>query len=90
MLFLSTLLISMFITMALIPILRTAAVRLQFGLDVPDARKVHENPAPKVGGLAMALGELVPVLLVADGGRFIHSVLIGACIIVFYSDWWTT
>lgn len=33
MLFLSTLLISMFITMVMIPILRTAAVRLQAGLD---------------------------------------------------------
>jgi hypothetical protein len=34
MLFLSTLLISMFITMALIPILRTGALRLKAGLDV--------------------------------------------------------
>jgi tetratricopeptide (TPR) repeat protein len=39
MLFLSTLLISMFITMALVPILRMAAVRLNAGLDVPDAPK---------------------------------------------------
>ena len=82
MIFLSTLLISMFITMALIPILRMAAVRLHAGLDVPDARKVHTEPVPKVGGLAMAIGALVPVVLVADGGRFVNSVLIGACVIV--------
>jgi UDP-GlcNAc:undecaprenyl-phosphate GlcNAc-1-phosphate transferase len=84
MVFLSTLLISMFITMALIPILRTAAVRLHAGLDIPDARKVHSEPKPKVGGLAMAIGALVPVIIMVDGGRFVNSVLIGACVIVLF------
>jgi UDP-GlcNAc:undecaprenyl-phosphate GlcNAc-1-phosphate transferase len=74
----------MFITMALVPILRMAAVRLHAGLDVPDARKVHTEPVPKVGGLAMAIGALVPVVLVADGGRFVNSVLIGAGVIVLF------
>ena len=84
MLFLTTLLISMFITMALIPILRTAAVRLQAGLDVPSPRKVHQVPIPKVGGLAMAVGALLPVLLVSDGDCFINSVMVGAWIIVAF------
>jgi UDP-GlcNAc:undecaprenyl-phosphate GlcNAc-1-phosphate transferase len=84
MIFLSTLLISMFIAMALIPILRMAAVRLHAGLDLPNPRKVHDHPVPKVGGLAMAAGALLPVLLVADGGAFINSVLIGAWIIVVF------
>jgi len=74
----------MFITMALVPILRMAAVRLHAGLDVPNPRKVHTEPVPKVGGLAMAIGALVPVVLVADGGRFVNSVLIGACVIVLF------
>ena len=51
---------------------------------MPDARKVHTEPVPKVGGLAMAIGALVPVVLVADGGRFVNSVLIGACVIVLF------
>jgi len=84
MLFLSTLLISMFITMALVPILRLAAVRLQAGMDVPDCRKVHCTPIPKVGGLAMAVGVLVPVALMADGGRFVNAVLIGSGVIVLF------
>ena len=74
----------MFITMALVPILRMAAMRLHAGLDIPDTRKVHTEPVPKVGGLAMAIGALVPVVLVADGGRFVNSVLIGACVIVLF------
>ena len=84
MLFLSTLLIAMFITMALIPILRAGAVRLGAGMDVPDARKVHAAPVPKVGGVAMAVGALLPLLLVADGGRFANGVLAGAWIIVLF------
>jgi UDP-GlcNAc:undecaprenyl-phosphate GlcNAc-1-phosphate transferase len=84
MVFLSTLLISMFITMALIPILRTAAVRLGCGLDMPEARKVHCAPVPKVGGLAMAVGALVPVLLVADGGRFVNAVLLGSLVLAAF------
>jgi UDP-GlcNAc:undecaprenyl-phosphate/decaprenyl-phosphate GlcNAc-1-phosphate transferase len=82
--FLSILLISMFITMALLPILRLAAERWRCGLDVPDARKVHCVPVPKVGGIAMAAGALLPVLFVVDGGAFVNSVLIGAWIIVAF------
>jgi UDP-GlcNAc:undecaprenyl-phosphate GlcNAc-1-phosphate transferase len=84
MIFLSTLLISMFITMALIPILRTAAERAGYGVDFPNPRKVHNAPIPKVGGIAMALGVLVPVLFVADSGRFMNAVLIGAAIVAAF------
>ena len=59
MIFLSTLLISMFITMALIPIFRTLALRMNNGLDIPNERKVHAKPMPKAGGIAMAIGALV-------------------------------
>jgi UDP-GlcNAc:undecaprenyl-phosphate GlcNAc-1-phosphate transferase len=84
MIYLSTLLIAMFITMALIPILRTAALKLGGGLDLPNERKVHISPVPKVGGIAMALGTLLPVLLLIDGNPFINSIMIGAWIIVAF------
>ena len=74
----------MFITMALIPILRSLALRKECVLDIPDDRKVHCVPVPKVGGLAMAVGALVPVLFVVDGGRLANSVLIGALILVVF------
>jgi UDP-GlcNAc:undecaprenyl-phosphate GlcNAc-1-phosphate transferase len=81
MLFLSTLLISMFITVALIPILRAAAGRVGCGVDYPNPRKVHNTPMPKVGGAAMVLGTLAPVFFLSDGGRFVHALLIGAAIV---------
>lgn len=84
MIFLSTLLISMFITMALIPIFRSTALRLNKGLDLPEPRKIHDAPKPRVGGLAMAIGTLLPVLLWAEAGRHINGIVIGAWIIVFF------
>jgi UDP-GlcNAc:undecaprenyl-phosphate GlcNAc-1-phosphate transferase len=84
MIFLSTLLISMFITMALIPIFKSVALRLNSSLDFPNPRKIHPAPMPRVGGIAMALGTLVPVALWIDGDPFINSVLIGAWILVLF------
>ena len=84
MLILSTLLISLFITMALIPILRSLAKRVGNGLDFPNERKVHARPIPKVGGLAMALGALLPLLVLVEGNRFASSLLLGAGIIVVF------
>jgi UDP-GlcNAc:undecaprenyl-phosphate GlcNAc-1-phosphate transferase len=83
MIFLSTLLISMFITMALIPIFKGLALKLN-AVDFPNPRKVHIDPMPKIGGIAMALGTLLPVALFVNGNRFINSVLIGACIVVTF------
>jgi len=83
MIFISTLLISMFITMALIPIFRTLSLKLNI-MDFPGERTVHPSPMPKLGGIAMALGILIPVMLWADGGRFMNAVLIGASIVVVF------
>lgn len=83
MIFLSTLLLSLFITLALVPIFRSLALQMGNGLDIPNARKVHDRPVPKTGGIAMALGSLLPLLLLAGGSRFTSAVLVGAAIIVF-------
>jgi len=70
----------MFITIALIPLLRSAALRLH-AMDVPDARKVHPLPMPRTGGVAMAAGVLFPVLFWAHGDRTVSAMLIGACVV---------
>jgi UDP-GlcNAc:undecaprenyl-phosphate GlcNAc-1-phosphate transferase len=74
----------MFIAMALIPIFRSAALRLHAGLDIPNARKVHSRPIPKVGGIAMAISALVPVFFVVNGERLVNAILIGSAVIVLF------
>jgi UDP-GlcNAc:undecaprenyl-phosphate GlcNAc-1-phosphate transferase len=83
MIFFSTLFISMFITIVLIPIFKDLAVKVNV-MDVPNDRKVHSYPMPKSGGIAMALGAFVPVLLWAPGGEFVRAVLIGAAIVILF------
>ena len=53
-------------------------------MDIPDERKVHSNPTPRVGGIAMVLGAFIPILLWAPMGQFVKSMLIGSGIIVFF------
>jgi UDP-GlcNAc:undecaprenyl-phosphate GlcNAc-1-phosphate transferase len=54
MIYLSTIL-SFYITIALIPIFIKLGLRFQI-VDIPDARKVHSSPIPRIGGIAIALG----------------------------------
>ncbi|MGD0234637.1 MAG: MraY family glycosyltransferase [Syntrophorhabdales bacterium] len=81
MILLSTLLLSIFVTMALIPVFNRLAARLH-ALDVPDWRKVHSQPIPRTGGLAMAIGTLASAFLWMRPDSFTHAYLIGAGIIV--------
>ena len=83
MIYLSTLLLSLFITISLVPPLKSLALRFQ-AVDIPNERKVHTRPTPKIGGLAMACGALIPILLWAAMNGFGHALLAGAAVIVFF------
>lgn len=77
MILLSTFLLSISVTMALIPVFSRLAIRLH-ALDVPDWRKVHPQPKPRTGGLALAIGTLVSALLGIRSDGFVYAYLIGA------------
>jgi len=73
----------MFTTIVLIPIFSGVAVKLKF-LDIPNERKIHTSPIPKVGGVAMALGMVIPVVLWAPANKFVTSVILASWIIVVF------
>jgi UDP-GlcNAc:undecaprenyl-phosphate GlcNAc-1-phosphate transferase len=54
--------VSMFLTMVLTPPLIRVALALGV-VDIPDARKVHATPIPRIGGVAMIIGTLVSLIL---------------------------
>ncbi len=83
MIYLSTLLISMFLTITLMPFLKKAAVKIN-AMDVPQPRKVHTVPIPKCGGIAMAVGAFVPVLLWAPEAEFLAPILMGAGVVTLF------
>lgn len=83
MIFLSTLLFSVFTTIALTPLLGNLAVRLQF-VDIPDERKVHLRPIPRIGGIAMAVGALLPILYWLKDDQLVRSWLAGSAVLVIF------
>ncbi len=55
-------LIALMITAVSTPYIRTLAVRVGF-VDVPEARKLHHEPIPLLGGIAIIIGAVLAVLL---------------------------
>jgi len=83
MIYFSTLLSSIFITVSLIPIMIKLADKYQM-VDIPDVRKIHTIPVPRIGGLAMALGASVPVILWSAADDFLRAYFIGAGVLVLF------
>ncbi len=81
MVILTTLLLSTLITVALIPMSRKLAIRMNI-VDLPDARKIHSKPIPRSGGVAMVLGAFLPVVFQAQMNQFLIALVISTVIIV--------
>ena len=83
MIFLSTLLLSTILTIALVPIFRWLALR--FGVvDLPNERKVHTGPIPRCGGVAMALGAFIPILFQTPADPLLRGLVVSAVVIVIF------
>lgn len=81
--FISVLILSLFLTVVLTPIFTRLAVKAN-AYDMPDARKVHQLPVPRIGGFAMAVGTFIPILIWSPLGTSVRAYLIGAAIIVIF------
>jgi UDP-GlcNAc:undecaprenyl-phosphate GlcNAc-1-phosphate transferase len=73
--------VALLLTIALIPVVKSMAFKMNI-VDVPNSRKVHVLPMPKSGGISIAIGALVPVLLWVPRTVFLSAVLLGSGIIV--------
>jgi len=78
--------IAMFVTMVLIPPLKAKALEMEF-VDIPDERKVHSVPIPRIGGIAMVIGALLPVVMWARNSHEIVAFLLGAGVILAFGVW---
>ena len=78
--------LALFVTLVTIPVLIRFAGRLRL-VDIPDARKVHAVSIPRCGGIAIALGTVVPVLMWVPLDRATAGGLVGAGIIVAFGVW---
>lgn len=78
--------VAVFVTMALIPPLMRSAVRLQI-IDIPDARKVHTGAIPRIGGVAMVAGAILPMIMWLAPQNESIAFLLGVGIILFFGVW---
>lgn len=78
--------LAMSVTMALIPPLMQAAARFNF-LDAPGKRKVHAAPVPRVGGIAMAAGMLLALVLSGDLAQPMPAFLAGVTVLLVFGVW---
>ena len=79
----STFLLSTIVTIILMPILINLACKLKL-VDRPNTRKIHCNPIPRIGGIAMALGAVLPIFLWAPMTKFVIAVLLGSGVLVAF------
>lgn len=75
--------VSLFLTIALIPLLIRAAPALGL-MDLPGDRKVHVSAIPRSGGLAIALGVVAPLLFLLPLQDPWRCLLIGGAVIVVF------
>jgi UDP-GlcNAc:undecaprenyl-phosphate GlcNAc-1-phosphate transferase len=72
-------LLALVITVALTPAVAGMARRLG-AVDLPDERRVHQIPIPRLGGLAMFFGIIIPSLAFLDLSRETRGLLLGAAV----------
>ena len=66
----------------LVPVIKKIAFHVG-ALDIPNARKVHTKPMPRLGGVAIYFGFLLGYMLFGEPSQMMNSVLIGGTVIVF-------
>jgi len=74
---------SLFLTLCLIPILSKIAPFIG-AIDVPDKRKIHTKPIPRIGGLAMSIAIFVTLIFSFHLNSFTKAFLISSFIIVVF------
>ncbi|MHB0980721.1 MAG: glycosyltransferase family 4 protein [Thermoleophilia bacterium] len=68
------------IAWAITPVVRELARRLG-AMDEPEARKIHAVPTPRLGGVAIFFGVLIPSLLLLTNEGGVRAILLGASLI---------
>ena len=86
MLFIFAFIIALVVTMLLIPPVMKWADKIG-AIDIPDARKVHTQAIPRVGGIAMVAGSVISILLLAELDQQVLAILAGFLVIWGFGLW---
>ena len=68
-------------TLLFIPFVKKVAIHVN-ALDIPNERKVHKEPIPRLGGLGIYMGFLLGYILFGTMSLRMNAILIGSFIII--------
>lgn len=74
------------ISAAVIPLMIRWAPQLGM-VDLPDPRKVHTTPIPRVGGIGIVIGALIPIFLWVPLDASLHAYLFGSLVLLAFGVW---
>jgi len=74
---------AMVISMALIPIMVRFAPRMGL-MDRPGGRKVHVAPVPRVGGVGIVVGALIPLLFLLPPDKMTQAYILGTLVLFVF------
>lgn len=74
------------ISAALIPLMIRWAPQLGM-VDIPDPRKVHTMPIPRVGGIGIVIGALIPIFLWVPLDASLYAYLFGSLVLLAFGVW---
>ncbi len=86
MIFPFALITALVISMAIIPLMMRLAPRLGM-VDMPDPRKVHARPVPRVGGVGIVIGTVASLLLWLPVQGWLPSFLFGSVVLLLFGAW---
>lgn len=67
--------------LAIIPFVKNVALHIN-AMDIPNGRKVHTKPMPRLGGLGIYMGFLLGYILFGEMSLRMNAILIGSIIII--------
>ena len=76
----------MAISMAIIPVMIKLAPYVGM-VDKPDLRKVHTVPVPRVGGVGIVIGALLPMFIWLPMSELMISFLFGSAVLLVFGVW---
>ncbi len=77
---------AMAVSMAIIPLMMRFAPVLGM-IDLPDPRKVHLIPVPRVGGIGIVIGALLPLIIWLPFDNLVLSFFIGSFVLLVFGVW---
>ncbi len=81
--FILPLIVALVLSMVFIPIMVRLAPRLGM-LDQPDPRKVHATPIPRIGGVGIFFGAMIPIVLLLPLDQMQMAYIFGALVLFVF------